>query len=112
MGAEFDLIGIVHKVTGDEKTVRIMMTLETRPIIVIRWTGCGDYALHLEKNELFGYGPGFGVRRTPTGWGAKDLDSAWNYWHAKKDEWRKRNPVRTRSARARDQKFERYRRKS
>jgi len=104
-------IVIVHKVTGEERVVRVMSTLESRPIIVVNWSGCGDYALHLEKNELFGYGPGFGVRRTPTGWGAKDLGAAWDFWHGKQDEWRVRNPVRTRAARARQLRYERYRRK-
>lgn len=99
---------LVHKTSGEEKVVEVESTLST-PIIVVNWRGCGAYALNLEKNELFGYGPLFGRRRTPTGWGAKDLGAAWDYWHERYAAWRERNPVRTRADRARQQKYDRMR---
>ena len=99
---------LVHKTTGEERMVRVVATLDS-PIIIVNWVGCGDYAMNLEKNELFGYGPLFGRRRTPTGWGCKDLQAARELWFAKQDERRARVPVRTRAVRARQQKYDRLR---
>ncbi len=99
-------IVLLHKVTGEERAVAIATILE-RPIIVVNWSGCGDYALRLTRNELYGYGPGFGVRRTTTGWGAKDIEACWTLWHDKQDERRLRLPVRTHATRAMQQRYRR-----
>jgi hypothetical protein len=95
-----------HKVTGEERMVSVTTVLE-RAIIVVHWPGCGDYALRLTRNEIYGYGPAFGVRRTPTGWGATDIAAAWRLWHDTQEERRKRLPVRTHSARAYDRQYPR-----
>lgn len=99
---------LVHKTTGEEREVFLESAL-ANAVLVVRWPGAGDYALRLSQNELYGYGPGFGIRRTRTGWGAKDLDHAWEVWHEEQDEQRRLVPVRTRAARALAQKYPRKR---
>jgi hypothetical protein len=78
---------LFHKSTGEAVRAVVTLLLE-QPVVVVHWTLCGDYALRLRHNELYGYGPAFGIRRTPTGWGARNLEELWEAWRKKKDERR------------------------
>ena len=53
---------------------------KARKFLVIAWELAGEYAFDVDRNDLFGFGPGNGIRRKRLGWRAEDPEEAYRIW--------------------------------
>jgi hypothetical protein len=80
------LLTLTHKISGETKEVFCRTALysqqwkKARKILVVAWELAGEYALDIDRNDLYSFGPGMGIRRKTLGWGAQDQDEARRLW--------------------------------
>lgn len=80
-------IVLIHS-NGDRRTCSVRCAIfkddwkKARKILVIIWGDlAGEFALDIERNNLYNFGPGGGLRRHALQWSALDPKQAWKIWY-------------------------------
>lgn len=82
-----DNLTLIHD-NGDSHTVHVRCGIfmqnwkHGRKILICVWGNlAGEFAFDIQRDNLFNFGPGGGLCRTPLKWHAQDIKEAWRIWY-------------------------------
>lgn len=84
---DLEKVVLVHQ-NGDRHTCIVRAAIfkdgwkKARKVLIVVWGNlAGEFALDVERNQLFNFGPGGGLRRHALQWSAVDQKQVWAIWY-------------------------------